>query len=108
MSKFYEGIMEGLQEALLYAKGDLTEADGVVVHHVECVEIQTFTPEEIKETRSKAKMTQLTFAKVIGVSKKSVEAWEGGRAHPDGSARRMIGLMKADPLFADKAGIIIR
>ena len=35
--------------------------------------------------RNNAGMTQLVFANYMGVSKKTVEAWECGRSHPTGS-----------------------
>ncbi len=106
MSEFYEGIVQGLQEAIAYSRGENT--DKVTVHRLTCEKVREFTPEEIKKTRLAAKMPQWMFAQVIGVSQKSVEAWEGGRSRPDGAARRMIGLLNANPHFADEAGIIVR
>ena len=53
-------------------------------------------------------MTQGVFAGCLGVTKKAVEGWEGGRSHPNGAVRRMLGLMKANPRFADDTGIITR
>ena len=53
------------------------------------------------------KMTQKTFAACICVSPKSVEAWEGGRSRPDGAARRLLGLMRDNPNFAENMGIYI-
>ena len=106
VSEFYEGIVQGLQEAIAYSRGENT--DKVTVHRLTCEKVREFTPEEIKKTRLAAKMPQWMFAQVIGVSQKSVEAWEGGRSRPDGAARRMIGLLNANPHFADEAGIIVR
>ena len=102
----YESIMQGLQEAIAYTRGELTE--GVKVHRLAVNEVDTFTPAEIKQTRLNADMTQWMFAKVIGVTAKSVEAWEGGRSKPDGAARRVIGLMAKNPRFADEMGIVER
>ena len=99
----YNEIMQGLQEALAYEKGETTNA---VVHRMSINEVQTFTPSEIKEIRLAANMTQSVFAKVIGVTKKAVEAWEGGRSKPDGAARRTIGLLKENPHFAEDNGIM--
>ena len=84
MNDFCEGIMQGLQEAIAYTKGE--NADQVVVHRLTCEKVRDFTPEEIKKTRLAAQMPQWMFAQVIGVSQKSVEAWEGGRSRPDGAA----------------------
>ena len=101
----YAGIMEGLQEALAYENG---KTEGVRVHRMTVNEVKEFTPDEIKGIRLKADLTQSMFAAVIGVTKKAVEAWEGGRSKPDGAARRTIGLLEQNPSFADDVGIIVR
>ena len=41
--------------------------------------------------------TQAVFAAVIGVSTKTVEAWETGTNQPIGPARRMISLIQFAP-----------
>lgn len=56
-----------------------------------------YTAAEIKQIRNEAKMTQILFANVLGVSKKTVEAWEAGRNKPDGPARRLLWMMQKDP-----------
>ena len=38
-------------------------------------------------------MTQSVFANYLGVSKKTVEAWELGRTHPTGPANRLIEML---------------
>ena len=38
-------------------------------------------------------MTQAVFASYLGVSTKTVEAWELGRTHPTGPANRLIGIL---------------
>ena len=103
MSRFDE-IKSGLMEAIAYERGELTE--GVRVHKVTIAEVKDFSPAEVRQIRIDAGMTQNTFAVCLGVSKKSVEAWEGGRSRPDGPARRLLGLMEPDPRFAYKLGII--
>lgn len=104
MGKMYEGIMQGLQEALDYEKGKIKN---VRTHKVSILPLEDFTASEIKEIRLKSKMTQQTFASCIGVTKKAVEAWEGGRCRPDGAARRTLGLMKANPNFAKDVGVFL-
>ena len=104
MSRFDE-IKAGLMEAIAYERGELSE--GVRVHKMTISEVKDFSPAEVKKIRMNAGMTQNTFAVCLGVSKKSVEAWEGGRSRPDGPARRLIGLMERDPKFAYKSGIIM-
>ena len=99
----YNDIIASLNELIDMAEGKET---GAVVHRRAVQEVEQFTPKQIKEVRQSAGMTQKTFAACIGVSVKSIEAWEGGRSRPDGPARRLIGLMKSRPRFAEEMGII--
>ncbi|HZK62297.1 MAG TPA: helix-turn-helix domain-containing protein [Anaerovoracaceae bacterium] len=41
--------------------------------------------------------SQRVFAEVLGVSPKTIEAWEAGKNHPDGSSSRMLQLLQKDP-----------
>lgn len=105
MSKLFEDMMSSLNEIIAYERGEETS---VVTHKVTVQEVKSFSPDEIKQIRLGADMTQSTFAACIGVTKKAVEAWEGGRSKPDGAARRTIGLLQSNPRFADEIGIIAR
>ena len=40
-------------------------------------------------------MTQAVFANYMGVSPKTVEAWELGRTHPTGPAYRLLDILAA-------------
>ena len=104
---FHDEIAKGLQEAVDYEEGRLKD---VRTHkYTRCVEpLRDFTPADIKQIRKNAVMTQDLFARCIGVSKKSVEAWEYGRAKPDGAARRLLGLMCDNPHFAEENGIVYK
>ena len=104
MSVVYDDIMSSLNELLDAAQGKET---GVIVHPRTVKDVELFSPQQIKQVRMNANMTQKTFAACIGVSPKSVEAWEGGRSRPDGAARRLLGLMRDNPNFAEKMGIYV-
>ena len=104
MSDVYYNVMDSLNELLDAAQGKET---GIVVHPRTVKEVETFSPQQIKQIRLDSKMTQKTFAACMGVSAKSVEAWEGGRSRPDGAARRLIGLMKDHPGFAENMGVYV-
>lgn len=99
----FDSIMTGLNEAVKYEKG-LIKAK-----KVKCIvnPIPEFSASEIKSVRNKMNMTQAAFAAVMGVSAKTVEAWESGRNSPAGSARRMLGMLKADPDLPEKYNIIV-
>ena len=107
MPGVFEDIMSSLNELSDYAEGKTT---GVVVHKrsfEDVVKVPSFSPMEIRRVRLDANMSQNTFAACVGVSKKSVEAWEGGRSHPDGAARRILGLMRNHPTFAQDMGLLV-
>ena len=93
---------EALADAQRLTRGD---ARGIIVDTLQIIDVPDFNPEEIKALRHTAKMPQRLFARCLGVTQKSVEAWEGGRSHPDGAARRLLGLLQNDPDFFSKVGI---
>lgn len=101
MSLFDE-IKTGLNEAIEYEKGNIKAKSTTL--SVEPV--GRFTSSEIKSIRNSTGLTQNLFAKYMGVSVKTVEAWEAGRNHPDGAACRLLSLTKRDPLFPVNSGII--
>ena len=106
MSKLYEDIKKGLEEAIAFEQGDPDIVSKTVVHKMKVHPVPDFSPKEIREIRLKSAMTQSVFAACIGVTKKAVESWEGGRSHPDGAARRTLSLMSRDPHFAEANGIL--
>ncbi len=59
--------------------------------------IPKYTSEDIKEIRKKVELTQLLFAQMLDVSKKTVEAWEAGSNVPNGSAMRLLQLLEDKP-----------
>ena len=101
MSVFDE-IKIGLNEAIEYEKGNLKANKRTI----SITPIEEFTASEIKAIRKNAGMTQVLFAKYLGVSLKTVEAWESGRNQPNGAACRMLSITKKDPLFPKKSGIV--
>ena len=53
-------------------------------------------------------MTQVLFAGFMGVSSKTVEAWEAGRNMPDGPARRILSMLQADPELPQRFHIVTK
>lgn len=102
MSVFDE-IKLGLSQAIEYEKGNLEVSTGIL----SVTPIEEFTASEIKDIRKKAGMTQVLFAKYLGVSLKTVEAWESGRTRPNGAACRLLSITKKDPQFPKSSGIVL-
>ncbi len=87
----YDSIIKGLNEAIEYERGNLK---GVRTHTVKILPLPMYPPMEIRKIRTGLKLTQLAFANIVGVSKKTVEAWECGRNVPQGPSLRMIEILE--------------
>ena len=98
----YDSIVKGLNEAIEYEKGSGTAR----VMTCTVAPVPAFSADEIKAIRKDLNMTQSTFAAVMGVSCKTVEAWEAGTNVPLGTARRMLGMLKEDNSIPQKYNII--
>lgn len=91
MSSLYEDLIGGLQEAIDYEKGSLKAKAVTYV----IMPVQNYSNRDIKRIRNNAGMTQKTFAGYMGVSQKTVEAWELGRTHPTGPACRLLSILES-------------
>ena len=100
--RVYDSIMTGLQEAIEYEEGRGTAK----VVKISVAPLPDFSADDIKEIRRSSGLTQKTFAAVLGVSVKTVEAWEAGTNKPIGAARRFLSVLKADPNLLVKNNII--
>ena len=100
----YESIMQGLNEAVEYEKGSLKAS----TLRLSVAPIPDIHASEIKDIRLSLEMTQSVFAAVIGVSSKTVEAWEGGRSKPSGTAKRMLAMLRSDPKLPEKYNLLAR
>ncbi len=98
----FDDIKTGLGQAIEYEKGKLNAK--TVTLSIQPVD--SFAPEEIKKIRNSTGLTQVLFAKFIGVSVKTVEAWESGRNRPEGAACRLLSMTQSDPSFPLRSGII--
>lgn len=106
MSKSYknlstgEGLITALEQAIDYEKGK--EIKGVKTNKVAVAPLPHYTGNKIKKIRNKLGLTQSIFAHIIGVSIKTVEAWEAGRNEPQGPAQRMLYLLEKDNNLLEK------
>ncbi len=93
----FNDIAQGLREAIAYERKEcaastvqLTKSFSAPPH---------WSPDEIRQLRLKYAMTQRVFADFMGVSPKTVEAWECGRNHPNGSASRLMQVISQNDSF---------
>ena len=82
-----QGIIEGMREAVAFQKGELVEG----------VRITVLEPETPADVRKKLKLNRPQFARLIGVSERTLEGWEQGRTKPTGAARSLLRVASRNP-----------
>lgn len=92
MNTLFEDLKLGLEQAIDFEKGQ----GDARVNVVTILPVKEYSGTEIRNIRIKSGMTQTVFAAYMGVSKKTVEAWEGGRTHPTGPVFRLLYLLDTD------------
>lgn len=91
---FFGGVMSGLDEALAYEKGTATN---------DTFSRKRSLPEiNVADFRSFLGITQKAFAAILGVSTRTVEAWEAGRSNPTPTAKKLMFLIKEDTSLIQK------
>lgn len=58
---------------------------------------------DVKGLRKKLGLTQADFAKHFGLSRRTIEQWEQGRAIPDRPARILPAVIESDPRAVERA-----
>lgn len=91
---FFSGVMEGLQEALAVEKGKAGKDTLVRKRSLPAV--------STAEVRAALGMTQKAFADAIGVSRRTVEAWESGKTTPTPVASKLLYLLQQDHSLVQK------
>ena len=91
----YKSIMRGLTEAVDYQQGKTSARK----EKLTIKPVSTFNTDDIKQIRQRTGLSQVMFASSLGVSPKTVEAWENGRNKPEGPSRRLLEIVRDDPGF---------
>ena len=93
MSSVFESIMTGLSEAI---EDTQSEKKKLLRKTVTILPVKEYQADQIKLIRKSVNMSQKLFASYLGVSEKTVEAWESGKNHPSGAASRILTMMELD------------
>jgi putative transcriptional regulator len=99
-----KSILKGLDEAVQISEAKLESRSNIL----SITPLHDYNNYEIKNIRTKLNVTQVAFAALLGVSKKTVEAWEKGTNSPNGPARRILELLCADNDLMTKYHILNR
>ena len=88
----FDGLMQGMKEGASFIRNG--ECKGGKIH----------IPAEIDAAaiRAKTGLSQLNFAKQIGVSVATLRNWEQGRRVPDGPAQVLLRMLNQDPKIVQR------
>ena len=82
------GLQSTLKEVKAWKRGE--EVPGLVIHE------RTLPDVDAADVRKSLSLTQRAFAAILGVSCRTVEAWESGRSNPTPTARKLMYLIQED------------
>lgn len=83
-----------MKQALHHAQGK----DGkVTMTEIRILEPKVMSAKQIAALRTKLRLSQSVFAKLLNVSPKTVMAWEQGQNPPNGCSLRMLEMIENDP-----------
>lgn len=88
MSEVCNSLMDGLNEALAFARGEKTNA---VVHQIEVPSV------DVAAIRARTGLSQSAFARSIGVAKGTLLNWEHARRQPTGPAQVLLAMIAKRP-----------
>lgn len=91
---FFSDLMGGLEEALAYSKGKASAETFVRKRSLPVVNVASI--------RESLCMTQKAFAAILGVSCRTVEAWESGKSTPTPTAKKLMFLLQEDHSLIEK------
>ena len=88
----FENLMKSLEEARRFARtGDLGRGRIYIPKEIDAAAIRALTG-----------LSQIEFAKQIGVSVGTLRNWEQGRRMPDGPARVLLAMLRKDPTVVQR------
>jgi putative transcriptional regulator len=91
---FSDLLLKSVKEAHQHAKGKLTlKSEEINLPP----EPPMYSKTKVKNVRTKLKLSQPVFAKILNVSPATVKAWELGTNPPKGTTARLLQMLENDP-----------
>ena len=101
----FENIVSGLNDAISYERKGVPK--GIRTRRVTIAPVPHYGATTVKSIRNMLGLSQIAFAEALGVSKKTVEAWEAGTNVPQGPAQRILELLQKEHNLLEKHEILI-
>jgi len=90
--KMFKELMESIKEAGKIRRGELKPS-----------RVFKYKPVDIKKIRQRAGVSQSSFARMIGVNKRTLQNWEQGTRKPRGPAQALLRVFVENPKAVVKA-----
>jgi putative transcriptional regulator len=91
MERMVENLVLALKEAIAHKKGELK------------LKQKIFNTESVHDLREKYQLSQDEFARLFGVSIRTLQQWEQGRTHPSGAAQVLLKVIAHNPAIVREA-----
>ncbi|MDO4283769.1 MAG: helix-turn-helix domain-containing protein [Eubacteriales bacterium] len=99
MSTVYDSIISGLTESITDSQ---LQKKRLKRRLVSIIPVKQYDALQIRAIRRQTGLSQKLFADYLGVSVKTVEAWEAGTNRPSGSASRLLHMMELDSALTER------
>ena len=100
----FDDVVSGLNDAIRYESGGTPTSTRT--RRVTIAPVPRYEASTIKSIRRELGLSQVAFAQALGVSPKTVEAWEAGTNVPQGPAQRMLELLQKEHDLLERHHII--
>ena len=98
--ELFDQLMSSLEDAVAFSEGDTSRCK--VVEREIPDPIPAYKAADVARARKDLNMSQRALADALGVSKRTVEAWEAGRNVPSGAARHLLYLLDTDHALVNR------
>jgi len=89
---YFNELKASLEEAIAFKNGDKSRIRVAVRE----LPIPEYNANAVMQARKTLNLSQRGLASALGVSPRTVEAWEAGRNTPSGAARNLLYLLEKD------------
>jgi len=95
---YFTELEQSLHEAVAFKKGDKSKARVSVYE----LPVPEYKAADVARVRAALHLSQRGLALVLGVSPRTVEAWEVGKNEPNGAARHLLYLIEQNTALVDQ------
>lgn len=89
----FSKVAAGLEDAIAYHRGTRL----LTIRDVELAPLPPMGAKEVLAVRSRLRVSQAAFARILNVSPRTVQAWETNARHPSDAALKLLSVAEKHP-----------